>query len=175
MSRVYVLASLVLAAACNNEIYVRDGVTDGDTFYLAPVALTDDDPVLQSWVAYSLMRSTCQLEIGGPNPARVSSFDCEYRARDILLDTWADKQRSEAGLYDEYLDALRRVDDAGYLDEYVIHYLRRDGWSIPDDIDLGDFEHWRRVELPRHRAETRLVGSWGYAQRYRQRYPTSSE
>ena len=175
MWRPCVLAPLLLAAACNSEIYVRDGVTDGDTFYLAPVALQDNDPVLQSWVAYSLMRSTCQLEIGGPNPARANSFDCEYRARDVLIDSWADKQVVDAGLDDPYLDALREVDDAGYLQEYVVHYFGREGWEVPAGIDIRSFELWRRHALPRHRPQTHLVGSWGYASRQRQRYPTSSE
>ena len=61
--------------AGGSEIYTRDGVTDGDTFYLAPSAFTDDDPAFQSWVTYSLMKSTCQLEIGGENPARANSFE----------------------------------------------------------------------------------------------------
>ena len=175
MWRFFASAPLLLIAACNSEIYVRDGVTDGDTFYLAPVAMTDNDPVLQSWVAYSLMRSTCQLQIGGENPARSTSFDCEYLARDALIDTWADKQVVDPALGDPYLDALRRVDDAGYLEEYVIFYFGRDDWAVPADADLGDFGRWRRQSLPRHRPETRLVGSWGYAKRQRQRYPTSSE
>ncbi len=72
------ILSIVLAvAACSGEVYLRDGVTDGDTFYLAERALSDTDPVLQSWVGYSLARSACQLLIGGDNPARESSFDCE--------------------------------------------------------------------------------------------------
>jgi hypothetical protein len=59
------LFPFLLLVACNSEIYTRDGVTDGDSFYLAPQAFQDDDPVLQSWVAYSLMKSACQLDIGG--------------------------------------------------------------------------------------------------------------
>ena len=50
--------------ACSGEIYVRDGVTDGDTFYLAERALTDVVPALQSCVIYSIARSTCKLGIG---------------------------------------------------------------------------------------------------------------
>lgn len=175
MLRACLFSLLLAATACNNEIYVRDGVTDGDTFYLAPVALVDDDPALQSWVAYSLMRSTCQLEIGGANPARSTSFDCEYRARETLVDTWDERQLADPAPEDAYLDALRRVDEAGYLEEYVVHYFRREAWSVPADLDLRGFERWRRDVLPRHRPETRLVGSWGYGHRQRHRYPTSSE
>ena len=82
------LALLVLfpVIASGGEIYTRDGVTDGDTFYLAPRAWADDDPVLQSWVAYSLMKSTCQLEIGGDNPARKALLAAApHRSKDAFL------------------------------------------------------------------------------------------
>ena len=70
------LALALVAAGCDGSIYIRDGVTDGDTFYLAERALTDADPALQSWVSYSLVRSTCQLQSDSPNPARATSFAC---------------------------------------------------------------------------------------------------
>ena len=56
----FLLFAPLLASA--GEIYTRDGVTDGDTFYLAPSAFANDDPAYQSWVTYSLMKSTCQLK-----------------------------------------------------------------------------------------------------------------
>ncbi len=48
---------MLAVASCSAEVYLRDGVTDGDTFYVAERALTDADPALQSWVSYSLGRS----------------------------------------------------------------------------------------------------------------------
>jgi hypothetical protein len=160
--RYLLLIGLLFSAGCNNEIYVRDGVTDGDTFYLAPIASVDTDPVLQSWVAYSLATSFCQLEIGGDNPARASSYDCEFRARSVLVDTWVEKLAEYPGLSDAYLDELRAVRDAGYLEAYTAHYFRRQNWHVPAEVDLQAFDAWRRAHLRRHRAETRLIGYWGY-------------
>lgn len=154
------LLAALLAAACRPDIYVRDGVTDGDTFYLAPSAYEDHDPVLQSWVTYSLIRSACQLEIGGENPARVSAYECELRAREHLLDSW--QERRDRG--DDYLDALLEVRFAGFLDEYTVHYFGRSGWRVPDAVDMDAFHAWRREHLRGHRPETRLIGSWGYAE-----------
>ena len=69
MLRYLTITTCILLGACHSEIYVRDGVTDGDTFYLSHEAMYDPDPALQSWVAYSLMKSTCQLEIAArPSP-----------------------------------------------------------------------------------------------------------
>ena len=165
--RAALLAVAALLAACNGEIYVRDGITDGDTFYLAERALTDDDPVLQSWVSYSLTRSTCQLRIGGENPARASSFDCELAAREHLLESWVEKKPRHTGASDPYLDQLAEIAEAGFLREYVAAYFARRNWQLPPDLDMPAFGAWRRAALSRHEPETRIIGSWNYARNVR--------
>lgn len=162
MSRFYCLVAALLIAGCHPSVYVRDGVTDGDTFHLAPRALVDDDPVLQSWVSYSLMRSTCQLEVGGENPARVSTYGCEFKARQHLLVSW--QENRERGMRRDYayLDTLLDVREAGFLDEYTVYYFGRDSWQVPAEVDIDAFRDWRRARLQGHRPETRLIGSWGY-------------
>ena len=169
--RVTCLLSLVLLGACNGDIYVRDGVTNGDTFYLAPIAHSDPDPVLQSWVTYSLARSICQLELGGDNPARQSSFACELKSRQILVDAWAGHRSEQPGISDDYLDLLLAVTDAGYLGEYTAEYLERSDWQIPEQPDAAGFRAWQRQHLRRHRPETRLVGTWGWGSKTAHRRP----
>ena len=156
---------LLLLAACNSEIYTRDGVTDGDTFYLAPRAHSDNDPVLQSWVAYSLAKSVCQVEIGGEIPARVSDYSCEYMARRHLVDAWREQRLEDGTIRDRYLDDLVRVTDAGFLDEYTVHYFGRRTWQVPAEVRVDDFRRWRTRHLRRHKPQTRIIGSWGYRQR----------
>ena len=158
-----ILPVLVSLAACNSEIYLRDGVTDGDTFYLAQRAISDDDPVLQSWVTYSLSISTCQLQNGGANPARATSFDCELKARRLLLDTWREKQALSAKNNDPYLDDLDIVDDAGFLPEYVARHFGKSDWSMPGDLEIDAYRQWARDVIPGHKPETRIIGSWNYA------------
>jgi len=163
-SKSIILGCLILALfACSGEIYVRDGVTDGDTFYLADRALVDDDPALQSWAAYSLAKSACQLQIGGGNPARESSFDCEFTARRLALETWTGKQQLDPDLTDEYFDDLLAIEHAGFLDEYVAHHFPRAHWTIPVEIDIRAYRRWQRQNIPSHKPETRIIGSWNYA------------
>ncbi len=165
MIRLALLLAACCAAGCNNEIYVRDGVTDGDTFYLAPRAFESDDPALQAWVAYSLMKSACQLEIGGENPARTSSYGCEFSARAALLDTWEEQRAENSSARDDYLDTLLGVREAGFLDEYTVHYFGNDHWLVPAEVDVARFRRWQRRHLGRHRPETEIIGSWNYLQR----------
>ena len=159
----WILVTVLLAlSACNNSIYTRDGVTDGDTFYLAPHAWADDDPALQSWVTYSLVRSACQLEIGGNNPARNSDYGCEFTARRRLVDAWEAQRSENPGVADPYLDALLRVRQAGFLDEYTVRYFGRDEWIVPAEVRVADFRRWQRQHLRGHKPETRIIGSWNY-------------
>ncbi len=155
----FLLMPLVAAAG---NIYTRDGVTDGDTFYLAPSAFANDDPAFQSWVAYSLMKSACQLEIGGDNPARATSFDCEYKARKVLVDTWDEKKQLNAELADDYLDDLSAVRYSGFLAEYTTSYFGKKSWALPDGLRVKEFKAWRKQNLKGHQPKTRIIGSWNY-------------
>ncbi len=159
------LMPCLLLAACNSEIYTRDGVTDGDAFYLAPRAHQSDDAALQSWVAYSLMKSACQLDIGGDIPSRASNYSCEFTARKHLVETWDEQRREHAHATDPYLDDLLAVREAGYLDEYTVHYFGRPHWQVPAEVRVDEFRRWQREHLRRHRPQTRLIGSWGYRER----------
>lgn len=163
MTRVFItLALLVGLCACNGEIYLRDGVNDGDTFSISPYAAGNQDPVVQSWIRYSLARSVCQLELTTHNPARASSFDCEVRSRRHLAEAWIEHTSSNPGLRDDYLDDLRFVYRTGWLDEYVAHHFHRRHWELPDDLAMKQFEGWQQSELGGHRPVTRIIGGWSY-------------
>ncbi len=163
MTRYFSALVFFVLAGCGNDFYVRDSVTDGDTFYLAERAFVDDDPALQSWVAYTLMLSACKLDSGGDNPARISSYGCEFSARMLLVDTWEQKHKLDAEVEDEYLDTLLAVREAGFLDEYTVRYFGRKDWQVPIEVDVEDFRRWRRKNLPRHKPQTLITGSWNYA------------
>ncbi|MEM7762505.1 MAG: hypothetical protein AAF290_00370 [Pseudomonadota bacterium] len=162
-----ILLVVGLISACDSRVYVRDGVTDGSRFALPAYAEISDDPVVQSWVAYSLSKSICQLEMGGDNPARNTSFDCELSARESLVDRWldyGDTGLGERAAEADYLDAVADAEAAGFLDEYVWTYLEQPSWTAPAELELDAFEAWRAA-LPNwqaHRVQTRIIGSWGY-------------
>lgn len=165
--RCFTALGLAVLLGCNGDIYLRDGVSNGDTFYLAPRALADPDPALQSWVSYSLSISACKLQLGGDNPARASSYGCELSARRLLLDTWSEKATRNPQVANVYLDDLLLVRDAGFLGEYVAYYFQQAHWELPGDLKEPDFNAWRRRHLRRHKPQTHLAGSWNYARRVR--------
>jgi hypothetical protein len=113
-------------------------------------------------VTYSLVKSTCQLEVGGDNPARNSDYGCELTAREHLLDTWDSQRDEHRDASDPYLDSLLQVRNAGFLDEYTVHYFGRADWHVPAEVQVGDFRRWQKGNLPRHKPQTRTIGSWNY-------------
>jgi len=72
---------------------------------------------------------------------------------------WKRDKAKKPGLSDAYLDDLEKVSDAGFLREYVWHYLRRDRWKMPPDLRLDEFEPWRNEHLKDHRV--RVYGDLG--------------
>lgn len=146
-------------------------MTDGSRFTLSDAAWMDANPVLQSWVAYSLARSVCQLEVGGANPARNTSFECEHSSREILVERWAELGGRPVMMPDappqlpgaRYLDELTSVANAGYLAEYTWQFHKRGQWQRPAGLRLPEFSAWKAKHLtPRHRPRTRIMGSWSY-------------
>ena len=157
----FVLACLTGLAGCGLQIYNFGGYGRGNDFYLPAGAAMNSDPVVQSWIAYSLSRSTCQLEIGGETPSSNTSFECELRSRRVLLDRWL--ERSDSTVQDDYLDLLGRVRAEQLLGDYVWVYLRERTWEEPDGLELERFAAWRSDNFPRalwHRPQTRIIGYW---------------
>ena len=113
-------------SGCALQIYNLGGSGRGKDFYLPAGAAMNPDPVVQSWIAYSLSRSTCQLEMGGESPSTNSSFECELRSRRVLLDRWMG--REDTTVRDAYLDLLVRIRAEQLLGDYVWVYLRPRSW-----------------------------------------------
>ena len=156
------IITLITLAGCSSEIYLRDGVTDGDRFSVTPAAIMDPDPVTQSWIRYSLSRSVCQLSLDTENPARATSFDCEVTARRQLAEAWSEKTTLMTELSDRYLDDLVAVEEAGYLEEYVVDSFGEREWQLPESLEMDAYHRWQRADLRSHRPETRIVGYWSY-------------
>lgn len=85
--------SLFLSLGCGVQVYDFGGGGRGTQFHVPAKAAMNPDPVVQSWIAYSLAKSTCQLQIGGELPSENSSFKCELRPREVLVKRWATRNQ----------------------------------------------------------------------------------
>ena len=86
---------------------------------------TDVGPpeILALWGSYGIALATAAEKLGHDD------FAAELEARTFLADAWK-KDRASTAARDPYLDTLVAVRDAGFMPEYVLAFLTRQGWTI---------------------------------------------
>lgn len=96
-------------------------------------------PAASAWLAYGLMRGRVyqDLQIRGTANQSGDDFAIEHSARLALATVWRELKASGAAGADEYLDALVRIADAGFVDEYVTFVFGKPGWTIPAETLSG--------------------------------------
>jgi hypothetical protein len=106
------------------------------------------------WFAYATQLVSYSREHPETRPAcggRLDpGFDAELVARRAVLAEY--RARDPAARGSRYFDELLRVDDAGFLEEYVWHYLRneRRDVSAPAGLELEAFDVFRQQQLGSH-------------------------
>lgn len=110
------------------------------------------------WMGYAMARVAWirnQFRTGKLNPAIYeNSFSEELAGRRTLAYIWHEIQKNQKAA-DAYLDQLAKVQAAGFLPEYVWHYLNSAEWhDRPANLRLDAFTVWNQSNLPEHRPET---------------------
>jgi hypothetical protein len=110
------------------------------------------------WLAYLFARAAfAAKETRGVLAAgeRDASFEEELRGRTIAVSMFRALRRNDARLDSDYFSDIERVDDAGFLREYVWSYLRHASWTTqPAGLNLAAFDAWRAAHLVDHVAVT---------------------
>src|SRR5262245_48035016 len=112
----------------------------------------NDAAEAQLWVAYASGLLKAAREAPGTLPpcggALTSRFATELAARREALREYRSRDPRPPGYFAE----LARVEDAGFLDEYVWYYLRDAATETtpPAGLDLAGFEGFRQRELATH-------------------------
>jgi hypothetical protein len=114
------------------------------------------DPAEASlWFAYAAELLSASRVTAHAMPAcggaLVPLFDTELAARRAALRDYRARAATDRG--SEYFSLLERIDAAGFLDEYVWHYLSK-GAQVPEGLDLAGFEDFRLRELAMHQPKT---------------------
>ena len=110
------------------------------------------------WFAYAAELLRVSRDIPGALPpcggALVSGYAAELAARRGALREYLLREAAQRN--SEYFNELERIDAAGFLEEYVWHYLRNPALDTtpPADLDLPGFENFRQRELATHEAKT---------------------
>lgn len=84
----------------------------------------------------------------------VPGYQAELTARRSALQEFLASDAAEQG--SEYFSELAKIDGAGFLEEYVWHFLRdaRLDKTPPGNLDLGAFQDWLAQNFPAHIVRT---------------------
>jgi tetratricopeptide (TPR) repeat protein len=128
------------AAGGNGDVYVSSDVGPPE--------------ILALWGSYGIALATAAEKLGHDD------FSAELEARTFLADAWKNGRATTAAR-DPYLDTLLAVRDAGFMPEYVLAFLTREGWTISGDtlvkLNIDGFTAWAAAHLDRsHEAVTRV-------------------
>jgi hypothetical protein len=156
-ARAQILAAMAQAIEDRRPRRTRDAMPPPQEASIE-VDASDDPETAALWFTYAThlvgftrehphTRPPC----GGPLDA---GFAAELAARRAALEQY--RRRSVTARGSNYFDQLMRIDDAGFLDEYVWHYLRNERWDAvpPADLDLPSFDRFRERELGTHHVQS---------------------
>jgi hypothetical protein len=116
---------------------------------------SSDDPTESVvWLAYAVGLANWASQSGALAQAPLGilepSFEGEMTARRTLLVIWREMLQ-KAPKSSTYMDALMRIDAAGYLPEYVWTVHWRGSWKQPPaKLRIAEFYAWQRQELMGH-------------------------
>src|SRR5262245_32378875 len=106
---------------------------------------TGPKPVMLVWATYAATTAVgyqATKDISrGPN-----DFMGEVIGRAMLAKEWKEARAKKGAAADAYLDSLVRVEEAGFMAEYVVAQLAEPGWTIPQktlsSLRMDAFAEW---------------------------------
>jgi hypothetical protein len=120
------------------------------------------------WLSYCIGRLHYVVMHRHEYPKKISGelvpkFKEEVEARFVGVDTYKNLLGKDLEA-DAYWDAVRKASEAGFLEEYVWTYFRKDTWPLSEKpAKMEAFAKWAEATLPNHTPVTygTLVGKKG--------------
>ena len=118
----------------------------------------DADPsVSAAWLSYALSHvNWIKDHYKDKDPVKdyKLTFEEELFCRDNMVQVWYEIQEKTPGLQDVYLNETLTVRNAGFLEEYVWTYHSYEGWTLPENLELKEFDAWMAENLTEHQPKT---------------------
>lgn len=125
---------------------------------LIDASLRNDPTATVVWIAYgvglAMNHPKLDLQRAAGLHAYVPTFDADLLARKNQIVVWNQIKAKDASVSNTYMSELEKINEAGFLQEYVWEYYKQPGWVEPSGLRLSQFDVWRQQNLPGLRAET---------------------
>lgn len=111
------------------------------------------------WLGYLIARANYikqhENEYADVKGILIPHFAEEVDARSKAARTYEELSAKDKKLHDDYFEDLVKVEEAGFMEEYVWTYLRQSTWADSErPSKLAEFASWKEANLPNHRAVT---------------------
>jgi hypothetical protein len=153
------LALLAFSASCATS---NGGATpesgDRAIVTVGPEAVAQGEQGLAAWIVYGASRAKVfENRMGKFHNQSGDDYALELGGRAALADYW-NSERGKTNKANPYLDLLVDLRQTGHLDEYVVTFFAKPGWTVPGealgDFDLGGFTGWAGKRLDGHQPLT---------------------
>src|SRR6185436_1930222 len=155
--------ALALLALCPSCATSRNGsgpetAPDRAVVTVGPQAVAQGEQGLAAWILYGAAKAKVfEARLGKLHNQSGDDYALEMSGRSAMAEYWA-SQRGKADKPNPYLDLLVELRDAGHLDEYVVTFFAKPGWTVPAaalaEFDLGGFTGWAGKRLDGHQPLT---------------------
>jgi tetratricopeptide (TPR) repeat protein len=153
---------LMLAAmlACGHQDTPADApldrTADRGVVTVSAEAGAQGERALAAWLAYGAARARLFEERQGHfHNQSGDDYAIELGARAALAEAWQGHRGTDRNAY---LDLLLEVRRAGFLEEYVISYFAKPGWTIPGpalgQLTFPAYARWGTSRLENHQPQT---------------------
>jgi hypothetical protein len=124
------------------------------------ITFNPDEKSALVWLSYNICRIGFIMQHRADYPAKGTgevpvSFVDECKGRSCALETYVVQRQKKEMEKDEYWEDVKKVEEAGFLSEYVWTFFHRDAWSENDKPKkLEEFKRWQAKVIPNHKPET---------------------
>jgi hypothetical protein len=154
------LSLLAVGASCATSHGAGSPENTGDraVVTVGPEAVAQGQQGLAAWILYGAARAKVfESRLGKFHNQSGDDFALELGGRAAMAEYWGD-ERAKGAKANPYLDLLVDLRQAGHLDEYIVTFFAKPGWTIPGDaladFDLGAFAGWASNRLDGHQPVT---------------------
>jgi tetratricopeptide (TPR) repeat protein len=154
------LSLLVLGASCATSQGSGSRQSDGDraVVTVGPEAVAQGEQGLAAWILYGAARAKVfESRLGKFHNQSGDDYALELGGRAAMAEYWSN-QRTKADRANPYLDLLVDLRQTGHLDEYIVTFFAKPGWTVPGEalaeFDLGGFTGWAGKRLDGHQPVT---------------------
>ena len=156
----FALALVAIGASCatSRNGGGPEGAPDRAVVTVGPAAVAQGEQGLAAWILYGAARAKVfEARLGKFHNQSGDDYALELGGRAAMADYWSE-QRGKADKPNPYLDLLVELRQAGHLDEYVVTFFAKPGWTVPGEalagFDLGAFTGWAGKRLDGHQPLT---------------------